>query len=68
MINYIGKILDNIPEDMKGESATHAAHHLFYIAEDTTKISQADADLFRYFVAQLIYLSKRARLDIQLAV
>ena len=27
MINYIGKMIDNIPEDMKGESSTPAAHH-----------------------------------------
>ena len=53
---------------MKGESATPAAHHLFDIAEDTTKLSQADADLFHHFVAQLLYISKRARPDIQLAV
>ena len=32
MINYIGKMLDDIPEDMKGESATPAAHHIFDIA------------------------------------
>ena len=28
MINYIGNILDNISEDMRGESATPATHHL----------------------------------------
>ena len=32
MIEYIGKMLDNIPEYMKSESATPAAHHLFDIA------------------------------------
>ena len=68
MMDYIGKMLDDIPEDMKGESATPAAHQLFYIAEDATKISQADADLFHQFVAQLIYLSKRSLPDIQLSV
>ena len=31
-------------------------------------MSQADADLFHHFLAQLLYLSKRARPDIQLAV
>ena len=61
-------MLENIPEDMKGESSTPAAHHLFDIAEDATKLSQADADLFHHFVAQLLYLSKRARPDIQLSV
>ena len=68
MINYIGKMLDGIPEYMKGESATPAAQHLFDIAEDATKLSQADADLFHHFVAKLLCLSNRARPDIQLTV
>ena len=53
---------------MKGESAPPAAHHLFDIAEDATKISQAEADLFHNFLTQLLYLSKSARPDIHLAV
>ena len=32
MIDYIGKMLDDIPDVMKGESSTTAAHHLFGIA------------------------------------
>ena len=32
MTDYIGKMLDNISEDMKGESDTPAVHHLFGIA------------------------------------
>ena len=67
MIEYIGKMLGDIPEDMKGESATPAAHHLFDISEDATKLSQADVDIFHHFVAQLLYISKRARPDIQLS-
>ena len=53
---------------MKSESATPAAHHLFDIAEDATKLSQADTDLFHHFVAKLLYLSNRAHLDIQISV
>ena len=68
MIYYIGKKIDGIIKDMKSESATPAAHHLFDIAEDATKQSQANADLFRHFVAQLLYPSKRARPDIKLSV
>ena len=49
-------MLDNIPEYMKGGSATLDAHHLFDIVEDATKLSQDDADLFHHFIAQLIYL------------
>ena len=61
-------MIDTIPEDMEGGSDTPAAHHLFDIAEDATKLSQADADLFHHFVAQLIYLSNRAHPDIQISV
>ena len=68
MIDYIGKTLENIPEDMRGESATPAAHNLFGIAEDATKLSKAYAYLFHHFVAQLLYISKRARPDIHIAV
>ena len=59
-------MLDDIPEDTKGESDTHAAHYLFEIVEDATKLSQYDADLFHHFLAQLLYISKRARPDIQI--
>ena len=68
MINYIGKMLNDITEYMKGESATPSAHHLFDTAEDAAKLSQAKIDLFHHFVVQLLYLSKKARPDIQLAV
>ena len=68
MIDYIKKILDNIPEDIKGESSTPSAHHLFYIVEDSSKLYQADADLFHHFVSQLLYLSNRALPDFQTAV
>ena len=68
MIDYIGNMLDNIPEYMKGESDTPTAHHLFGISEDATKLSQADADLFHHFLSQLLYLSKRERPYIKIAV
>ena len=61
-------MIENIPEDMKGKSDTPAAHHLFDISEDATKLPQSDADLFHHFVAQLLYLSNRSRPDIQIAV
>ena len=68
MIDYIGKMLDNILEYMKGGLATPAPHYLFDIEEDAIKLPQDDADLSHHFVAQLLYLSKRARPEIQLAV
>ena len=68
IIDYIGKMLDNIPEEMKGGLATPYAHHLFDIEKYATKIFQGDAYLFHHFVAQLLYLSKKSYKDIQLAV
>ena len=64
----MGKMIADISEDMKGESSTPDAHHLFGIAEDATKLSQADTDIFHHFVAQLLYLLKRERPDIQPSV
>ena len=39
IVNYIGKVIKYIPEDMRGESETLAAHHIFDMAEDVTKLS-----------------------------
>ena len=68
MVDYIGNMLDDITEDMKMESATPTTHHRFEIAEYTTKLFQTDTYLFHHFVAQLLYLLKRAHTYIQLAV
>ena len=60
-------MLDEIPEDIWGESETPSAHHLIFIAEDATKLSQTKAELFHNFLSQILYLSKRSRPDIQLS-
>ena len=39
IVNCIGNILNYTPEGMKGESSTPAAHHIFYIDKDATKLS-----------------------------
>ena len=49
MMEYIGKIINDIPEDMKGRSARPAAHHFFDIEEDATKLSQTDTHIFITF-------------------
>ena len=61
-------MLDDIIEGKNGESDTPDAHQHFVIAEDTTNLSQTNTDLFHQFLAQLLYLSKRARLYIQLVL
>ena len=68
MVKFIGNMLENIPEDMKGVFSTPDGKHLFDTAEDTTKLSQTDTDILYYLVAKILYLSKRARPDIQLTI
>ena len=61
-------MFDDIPEDMKVKSTTPTVHHLFNISEDTINLSQTNTDIFHNFLAQLIYLSKRTRPDIQISI
>jgi hypothetical protein len=69
MFPYIQNMLNDLPEDMQGEAVTPAAHHLFAINDDQPDhLSKTDAEMFHSNVAMLLYLSKRARPDIQLPV
>ena len=65
MVDCIGNMIFGVPKDMREESATPSAHHIFDIAETATKISRTDADIFHSFVAQLLYLSKQSHPYIQ---
>ena len=52
MIDYIVKMIDNIPSDIKGESYTPSAHHIFDISEYATKLSNVDS-LFSFCIHAL---------------
>jgi hypothetical protein len=68
MLDYIQNMLDELPADMDGESATPAANHLFQVNEEAEKLDEDDAQLFHHHVAKLLFLCKRARPDTQTAV
>ena len=69
MIDYINKILMDCPTDMNGTSPTPAANHLFMVNTSNPKLlNSSDAELFHHIVAQLLFLCKRARPDIQTAI
>lgn len=68
MIEYIDKMLEELPTDMQNEYATPAALHLFKTNEDEVKLDEATSDLFHHNVAKLLFLCKRARPDIQTAI
>ena len=68
MVDYIENMLETVSEEIKGVSATPAAHYPFDISKDAIKFSRTNADLFHYYVAQLVYLSNQARLEMKLVV
>ena len=65
MIKYIKKIHDDLPEEIKSATATPAAEHLFDVREDNKDklLPEEQALAFHHTVAQLLFLSARARPD-----
>jgi hypothetical protein len=68
MKDYVEATLEALPNDMDGEAATPAAHHLFEVNEDRDKLDEQTSEMFHHNTAKLLFLSKRARPDIQTAV
>ena len=70
MIKYLYKVLEDFIEDIRKSSVTPAADYLFKIGENTEKmkISEELAIIFHTTVAQLLFVSQRARRDIQTPV
>ena len=69
--DYVDEMVSKLPTEMIGKSATPAFNHLFKIREDDDddqllipKLSKE----FHHFTANTLFLSKRARLDLQTAV
>ena len=69
MQDYVEALLAECPKDlMKGPSVTPAANHLFEVNPNAIKLSPIDSDMYHHLVAKLLYLGKRTRPDILLAV
>lgn len=68
MYDYVDEMLDDLPDDMQGEAVTPAAHHLFSVDEKAIRLDEDKAQFFHHLTAKLLFLSKRARPDIQTAV
>jgi len=68
MDDYIDRMLDEAPDDMKGGAVTPAASYLFQVNKNAEKLDGKTADLFHHLVAKLLYLCKRVRPDFQTAV
>lgn len=68
MEDYILDILDDLPTEMAGFAVTPAAHHLFDVNEKAVPLNEEKSQFFHHNTAKLLFLSKRARPDIQTAV
>ena len=68
MDKYIEDMLGDLPEGFEGRAPTPAAKHLFEVNQNPELLDEKKAQLFHHHVAQLLFLSKRARPDLQTAV
>jgi len=68
MIEYIKNILADTPDDIQGTASTPASSHLFDVDPLSPNLDSDASEKFHHITAQLLYLCKRARPDIQTAV
>jgi len=69
MIAYIERIIDECPSELlKGPCGTPAVNHLFQVNDNDSSLVEKNAGLYHHLTAMLLYLSKKSRPDIQIAV
>lgn len=61
-------MIDELPEDLIGTAVTPSTGTLFNIEDDTQPLEGKQVDDFHHYVAKILYLSKRARPDLQTTV
>ena len=68
MPQYIDEAIDMFGEDVTQGASTPARKGLFTIKKNSPMLSKEKKDKFHSIVAKLLYLSQRARIDIQTAI
>jgi hypothetical protein len=69
MKDHIEEMLAETPDDMDGEAGTPALLHLFTTRDEPGGLLDEDgSEYFHHHMAKLLFLSRRARPDIQTAV
>ena len=61
-------MLEELPTNMGGLATTPASRYLFNTDSGCKKLDNKKGQLFHHLVAKLLYLSKRTRQDIKMAV
>ena len=67
MRDYLTECMESYGNITKN-AATPAKHNLFDVDKESKELDEERADLFHHIAAKLLFVSKRARLDIDLAV
>jgi hypothetical protein len=68
MLDYVDKMLADLPSEMDGEAPSPASNRLFTVNDDQTKVGEKKAQFFHMYVAKTLFLCKRTRPDLQTAV
>jgi hypothetical protein len=68
MLDYVDKMLADLPAEIDGEAPFPAANHLLTVNDDQIKVDEKKAHFFHTYVAKKLFLCKRARPDLQTAV
>lgn len=71
MKDYIQECLDSyaeLGETINRKANTAGKHDLFTVDHESKKLDNKKAEMFHHIVAELLYVSKRARLDIDLVI
>jgi hypothetical protein len=68
MVDYVDKILEEMPKDMDGTATLPAAEYLFKIVDGDAALDDTTSEFFHATVAKLLFVCKRGRPDIQTAI
>jgi len=71
MKDYIKECItgyEKVNGEITGKGNTPGKHDLFAVDEEATELDEDRKDLFHHIVSKLLYVSKRARLDIDLVI
>ena len=68
MDDYVDKLLADLPEEMIGTAATPASEWLYETNSASPKLDQTQKDHFHQLTARILFLSKRARPELQTAL
>ena len=68
MKSYLEEAIQAFGEDVSAGAVTPASRNLFVVNNDLPFLETERAEIFHHVVAKLLYVAKRARVDIQLAI